>query len=572
MLLEEITKITEGSFTIYPIDAWDIDFYAHQLAALGLEEASKHYLESGVRAPGTDLPADVEAGDAAFAQFCANFGDHPAVRPTRAEMCTGLSELLRLGLQPCIVYVDCDLRSIPLTFFLQQVMQLCPDAHIVGGGFNLSPEVRAAVESVASTAGKQLHVEEGAAWTFSPLYIKETKNAAGAEAPMSAEAAAAAKALAVESSDNEAIAKKNAWLARLMSMLMEEDNVALMRSFLGPPAEPSNELQYINEGQPSDREHLTPLCVAAKKGRLQCLVSLLDEYGAQVNKQCERSLYTAIGLASYEGHTRCVEALLARGADPTLLNKWGESPLSCATKKKRAEIIDILNAHIATMNTVPEGALPNPDSPSVTVLLKNGVTAEIRQVQRSDEPAVIDLYKMSQHTNVTDEATARIHENWTARVLQTDLNGVAENYNTPRTKFWVLTIAKADFDKCSSVPAAPHLVLPDGRVLVGCVAVKPRQDGHANSLAGAWTSKTGELIRLCAHPGIRRCGIGSVLVRHLESWARRAGFDVMMLETTGHMPGAMTLYENLGYVMVSSTEKAYHGDLFQSKLYSKQLS
>jgi hypothetical protein len=32
------------------------------------------------------------------------------------------------------------------------------------------------------------------------------------------------------------------------------------------------------------------------------------------------------------------------------------------------------------------------------------------------------------------------------------------------------------------------------------------------------------------------------------------------------------LYENLGYVMVSSTEKAYHGDLFQSKLYSKQLS
>jgi ankyrin repeat protein len=77
-----------------------------------------------------------------------------------------------------------------------------------------------------------------------------------------------------------------------------------------------------------DKRHLTPLMRAAKQGRLGCLISLIEDHGAGVNVRADRSGYTALLVAAYEGQEDCVRALLARGADPLLTNKWGETAVT----------------------------------------------------------------------------------------------------------------------------------------------------------------------------------------------------------------------------------------------------
>lgn len=89
----------------------------------------------------------------------------------------------------------------------------------------------------------------------------------------------------------------------------------------------------------SDKRHTTALARAAKMGRLRCVCALIDEHGADVNVRADRSGYTALLVASYEGHTDVVRALLARGADPFLTNKWGETPLKAASKATDREAV-----------------------------------------------------------------------------------------------------------------------------------------------------------------------------------------------------------------------------------------
>jgi ankyrin repeat protein len=89
---------------------------------------------------------------------------------------------------------------------------------------------------------------------------------------------------------------------------------------------------------------------AAKVGRSDLVTSLIDEHGANVNAVADRSLYTALILAAYDNHKDVVKILLARGADPSLRNKFGESALQCVMdakakgKNNRDELIKILQA------------------------------------------------------------------------------------------------------------------------------------------------------------------------------------------------------------------------------------
>jgi ankyrin repeat protein len=81
-----------------------------------------------------------------------------------------------------------------------------------------------------------------------------------------------------------------------------------------------------------DRRHLTPLMRACKNNRLDLVTALVDEHGAAVNVQAERSSLTALIVAAYDGNDELVKFLLKRGADPHLANKWGESAIVSARK------------------------------------------------------------------------------------------------------------------------------------------------------------------------------------------------------------------------------------------------
>lgn len=61
----------------------------------------------------------------------------------------------------------------------------------------------------------------------------------------------------------------------------------------------------------------------------------MDEFGADVNVQAEKSNYTALIMAAYEGHQDITRFLMERGADPSLANKFKEDAIAAAERNQK---------------------------------------------------------------------------------------------------------------------------------------------------------------------------------------------------------------------------------------------
>ena len=86
--------------------------------------------------------------------------------------------------------------------------------------------------------------------------------------------------------------------------------------------------------------------------------------------------------------------------------------------------------------------------------------------------------------------------------------------------------------------AAPHGTLLLGLVrgaAAGCVAVRRRED------------RACEMKRLYVRDSFKGHGRGRVLAEHAIEWARRAGYQRMLLDTLPSMAAAQRLYEALGF-------------------------
>lgn len=84
----------------------------------------------------------------------------------------------------------------------------------------------------------------------------------------------------------------------------------------------------------------------------------------------------------------------------------------------------------------------------------------------------------------------------------------------------------------------PHGALLIARIndeTAGCVALR-RIDEH-----------TGEMKRLYVRPAFRRWGLGKHLIGETIQAARRAGYDVLRLDTLPTMAAAQGLYRSLGF-------------------------
>jgi putative acetyltransferase len=69
----------------------------------------------------------------------------------------------------------------------------------------------------------------------------------------------------------------------------------------------------------------------------------------------------------------------------------------------------------------------------------------------------------------------------------------------------------------------------------GCIAVRP------------WQARACELKRLYVRKAFQGRGCGHVLAAQAIEWAKRAGYDRMMLDTLPAMTAAQHLYERLGF-------------------------
>lgn len=67
-----------------------------------------------------------------------------------------------------------------------------------------------------------------------------------------------------------------------------------------------------------------------------------------------------------------------------------------------------------------------------------------------------------------------------------------------------------------------------------------------------WSEKIAELDVMYVHPDFRRFGVASGLVRELEEFARKNGYERIRLRAGAPQPEAISFYENSGYERIES--------------------
>jgi ribosomal protein S18 acetylase RimI-like enzyme len=82
------------------------------------------------------------------------------------------------------------------------------------------------------------------------------------------------------------------------------------------------------------------------------------------------------------------------------------------------------------------------------------------------------------------------------------------------------------------------LVARDGGEVVGCIALRPLEDGAC------------EMKRLYVRPTGRGSGVGGALVEAIVEEARRLGYRTMRLDTLPTMTAAQALYGSVGFAEV----------------------
>ena len=125
---------------------------------------------------------------------------------------------------------------------------------------------------------------------------------------------------------------------------------------------------------------LTPLLGAVPHGNYKT-IELLINAGANVNVKDVRGMTPlAFAFTSDRPDPRIVRLLLAKGADPNLKSKNGETALDWANKYQNAEMLAALGAKSKTAAAVPEALLPVKHGPEN---LRSAVEKGVAQLQKS---------------------------------------------------------------------------------------------------------------------------------------------------------------------------------------------
>jgi GNAT superfamily N-acetyltransferase/pimeloyl-ACP methyl ester carboxylesterase len=84
-------------------------------------------------------------------------------------------------------------------------------------------------------------------------------------------------------------------------------------------------------------------------------------------------------------------------------------------------------------------------------------------------------------------------------------------------------------------PAGGFVAVWLGDHFVGCGGIR------------RWDERTAEVKRMFVEPGVRRRGVGRMILQNLEKKAREIGYGMLRLETGQRQPEAIALYEQAGF-------------------------
>lgn len=97
-------------------------------------------------------------------------------------------------------------------------------------------------------------------------------------------------------------------------------------------------------------------------------------------------------------------------------------------------------------------------------------------------------------------------------------------------------------------------VPPTGAFFIGYLGGKPVATGAwrlRTDVEALGSARTAEIKRMYVVPAARGQALARALLAHLESTAREAGAETMILETGIAQPEAIALYESSGYLRIS---------------------
>jgi GNAT superfamily N-acetyltransferase len=119
---------------------------------------------------------------------------------------------------------------------------------------------------------------------------------------------------------------------------------------------------------------------------------------------------------------------------------------------------------------------------------------------------------------------------------------------------------------------ASELAPPTGAFYVGYRDGRPVTTGawrFRDDVERLGARRPAEVKRMYVAPPARRLGLARLMLAHLETTARTAGADVMILETGTAQPEAMALYEAAGYEPVEPF--GHYRDSPRNRCYGRRL-
>ncbi|UMG91680.1 helix-turn-helix domain-containing GNAT family N-acetyltransferase [Nocardioides sp. TF02-7] len=118
-------------------------------------------------------------------------------------------------------------------------------------------------------------------------------------------------------------------------------------------------------------------------------------------------------------------------------------------------------------------------------------------------------------------------------------------------------------------PGGPDAPEPGATYVVATSDGEPVAYGGIRPLphldAGAGAGRTAEIKRMWVHPGWRGAGLGSRMLRHLESTAGGRGFTRVVLDTNGTLLEAIAMYERAGYTRIERYNDNPYAEAFFAK-------